>query len=101
MDANVNHYRRYDRGVMKDLAAKAEMEILYNGYFNILGIIPYFIKGKRKIKNGESFSSTLNEGNSRLYNVASKILEPIEKLIPPRWGLSEINVFKKKIKVSV
>ena len=96
MDVNVNHYRRYDRGDLKKLAAKAEMDVIYNGYFNMMGIIPYYLKGKSNLKSGESFSSTLNEGNSKLYNIASKILEPIEKIVPPRWGLSEIIVLKKK-----
>lgn len=95
MDANVSHFRRYDRGVLKELAARCEMRVLYNGYFNIMGIIPYFLKGKRKMKDGESFSTTLNEGNSKLYNLASKVMEPIEKRIPPRWGLSEIIVLEK------
>lgn len=96
MDANVSHYRRYDRNVLKSLADKCDMKVLYNGYFNVMGIIPYFLKGRRKMKAGESFSSTLNEGNSKLYNIASRIMEPIEKKIPPRWGLSEIIVLQKE-----
>lgn len=95
LDKNVGHYRRYDRGVLKGLATVCDMEVLYNGYFNMLGILPYFIKGKRKMKVGESFSSTLSEGNGKLYNLASKILEPIEERFPPKVGLTEILVMRK------
>lgn len=96
LDKNVSHYRRYDRGVLKKLAAECDMEVVKNGYFNALGIIPYYLKGKKKIKEGESFSTGLNENNSKLYNFASKILEPIEKVIPPLFGISEVIILKKR-----
>lgn len=96
LDKNVSHYRRYDRGVLKKIAAECDMEVVKNGYFNALGILPYYLKGKKKIKDGESFSTGLNENNSKLYNFASKILEPIEKVIPPIFGISEVIVLKKR-----
>lgn len=96
MDANVNHYRRYDRGVLKTIAQRCDLQVVYNGYFNMMGILPYYIKGRKKMKSGESFSTTLNEGNSKIYNLASKVLEPIEKIVPPKFGLSEIIVLQKK-----
>lgn len=96
MDRNVSHYRRYDKGVLRKLAEKSDMEIVFNGYFNALGILPYYLKGRCRMKEGESFSTSLNESNSRLYNIASEILEPIEKFFPPKFGISEVIVLKKR-----
>lgn len=96
MDKNVSHYRRYDRGILAELAKKSDMEIVHNGYFNALGIIPYYLKGKSKMQEGESFSTSLNENNSKLYNLASKVLEPVEKKFPPKFGISEMIILKKR-----
>lgn len=96
MDSNVNHYRRYDKGELKKIADECDLTVEYNKYFNALGIIPYYIRGKKKFKSGESFSTSLNENNSKIYNLASKILEPIERKISIPFGLSEIIVLEKK-----
>ena len=48
------------------------------------------------MQEGESFSTGLNENNSKLYNFASKVLEPIEKVIPPVVGISEFIILKKR-----
>lgn len=95
LDKNVSHYRRYDRNVLKNMASELEMKVAYNGYFNALGIIPYYLKGKRHKGTRGSFSSSLNENNSRIYNFASVVLEPIERCFPPRCGLSEIIIIRK------
>ena len=96
MDRNVNHYRRYDKGVLKKIAEQCDLKVEYNTYFNMLGIIPYYLKGKKKFKSGESFSTSLNENNSKIYNLASKILEPIERKINIPFGLSEVIVLQKR-----
>lgn len=96
MDTNVSHYRRYDRGVLKEMASKLQCEVVYNGYFNKMGVIPYWLKGKLKKKSNESFSSSLNEYNSKIYNLASLILEPIERRFPPHSGLSELIIIRKE-----
>ena len=44
MDANVNHFRRYDPGMLLDIAKRNQMEIKQNIYFNMMGIIPYWLK---------------------------------------------------------
>lgn len=96
MDVNVSHYRRYDRGVLAQMASRLGYTVAYNGYFNRMGIIPYYLKGKLKKGTKESFSSSLNEHNGRIYNLASAILAPIEKRFPPHSGLSELFVIRKK-----
>lgn len=95
MDENVGHFRRYDRGRMNDIANANKAVIVKHHYFNVLGIIPYWLKGRRKIDKDESFSTSLNEKNSRIYNYASIIMEPIEKVFPPSIGLTEVMILKK------
>lgn len=95
MDENVGHYRRYDPGRLNDIAEKNKAEIVKHRYFNLMGIIPYWLKGKRKTGTDESFSSSLNENNSKIYNLASVILEPIERAFPPKFGLTEVMILKK------
>lgn len=95
MDVKVSHYRRYDRNVLRKMANDFGYVIVHDGYFNMLGILPYYIKGKRKRGTGESFSSNLNERNSIIYNFASRLLEPLEKWCPPHFGLSEIFVIRR------
>lgn len=96
MDRNVGHYRRYDKGVLTSLAEKCGMKIPHSGYFNALGVIPYYLKGRKAAPERESFSTSLNENNSKLYNFASKMLEPIEKTIPPKFGISEVMILEKR-----
>lgn len=95
MDTNVGHYRRYNPGRLEDIAKASKLMIRKHHYFNMFGIIPYWLKGKRKIKKDESFSTSLNEYNSKLYNLASCIMEPIEKLFPPKFGLTEVMILEK------
>lgn len=95
LDSNVNHYRRYDPGRLLDIAEKSGMVVVKHHYFNMLGIIPYWIKGKSRKGQNESFSLTLNKANSKIYNFAAGVLEPIEKRFSPKFGLTEVIVLKK------
>lgn len=95
MDKNVGHHRRYDKGDLRKLAAQSGMKVINNKYFNFFGIIPYYLKGKFSKDKGGSFSTDLNETNSRVYNMATKILEPLENIFPPRVGLSELIILEK------
>lgn len=96
LDENVGHYRRYDKGDLQKLAKDNQLLIEKNIYFNRLGILPYYLKGKQKAHTNESFSSSLNEKNSKLYNFATVVLEPLEKIFPPKKGLSELIILKKE-----
>ena len=96
MDKNVGHHRRYAKGELKRLAEDVGLSVVVNHYFNFLGIIPYYLKGRRGKDLGGSFSTDLNESNSRLYNIASTIMEPIERLIKPPIWISELIVLEKE-----
>jgi len=96
-DKNVGHYRRYEPGRLREIANENGLCVVKNHYFNMMGMIPYWLKGRIKKGKDESFSSSLNENNSSIYNFASKIMEPIERIIRPRFGLTEVMIMKKSI----
>ena len=96
-DKNAGHHRRYDKGQLSLLAEKLDMRVLKNRYFNFFGILPYYFKGKfGRQKKDDTFSSSLGEINSRFYNMAACILEPIERAVAVPCGLSELIVLEKK-----
>jgi len=100
-DRSAGHFRRYRRGELVALAHKAELKIVHRRYVNVLGIIPYYLKGKNSKKdvreqnqNDILCSSEIGEKASKLYNIASYIMEPVEKIIRFPWGLSELIVLQ-------
>lgn len=96
MDTNAGHHRRYERGRLEKLAQENNLKIIKNKYFNILGIVLYYISGLLgERKQGETFSTGLKTWNSLIYNFASKIMQPIENYISVPAGLSEVIVLKK------
>jgi ubiquinone/menaquinone biosynthesis C-methylase UbiE len=94
MDKACGHYRRYDRKQLQKLAEKADLRIIENRYFNFLGVIPWYYKG-RILKSQKTFSDGLNDSNSKIYNAAVKFLQPIENILKPAFGISEIIVLEK------
>lgn len=95
MDKNVGHYRRYDKGELVELCTYNGLKVLDNFYFNRMGMIPYYLKGKFGSDRGGGFSSDLKESNSALYNIATLILEPLEKVKRPKNGISEYVIAEK------
>ena len=98
MDENIGHYRRYDRKVLKRMGEELNLDCVMDRYFNFWGIPVFYVKGRSKNKQGEdsSFTEMVDDNSSKLINKATSILRPIEKLIHPPLGVSEIIVFKKR-----
>ena len=95
MDKNVGHYRRYARGELRQKAKENGLQVIENTYMNFMGIFPYWFKGKFGKDAGGSFSTSIEQGESKLYSVATAILEPIERLFKPHCGISEFIILKK------
>lgn len=95
MDKNVGHYRRYSKGELRVKAERAGLQVIENKYMNFMGTIPYWLKGKLKKDTGGSFSTSIEGGESKLYSVATTILEPIERVIKPPVGISEFIILSK------
>ena len=97
MDKNAGHYRRYDKGMLNTLAEKAGLIIVKQKYFNFMGVLPYYLKGKSKsVDESGTFSTDLNETNSKMINCATRILSPLESLINIPIGLSEYVILQKQ-----
>lgn len=95
MDRNVGHYRRYGKGELRTKAERAGLKVIENKYMNFMGIIPYWLKGRLKKDTGGSFSTGIEEGESKLYSIATSILEPLERVIHPPIGISEFMILSK------
>lgn len=96
MDKNVGHYRRYGKGELRRKADCAGLEVIENKYMNFMGIFPYWLKGRLKKDKEGSFSTSIKENESKLYSIATSILEPVERVIKPPIGISEIIILTKK-----
>ena len=99
MDKNVGHFRRYARGELKQKAVKAGLQVIDSYYMNLLGIIPYWIKGRLNYSASanDSFSSSITKNESKLYSLATSFLEPIERVFRPVVGISEFIILRKPV----
>ena len=97
MDEYTGHYRRYNKGELAKLAQAAGMKVIYSRHFNLLGIPVYYVKGKTsgKKNRNSSFSMTITESSSKLYNFATFFLKPLESIFRVPAGISEIMVLEK------
>ena len=96
MDRNVGHYRRYAKGELCRKAEKTGLKVIEDKYMNFMGIFPYWLKGKFGKDIGGSFSTGIAQSESKLYSLASKILEPVERVIKPPVGISEIIILSNR-----
>lgn len=96
MDRNVGHYRRYTKGELHRKAEEAGLKVMEDKYINFMGIFPYWMKGKFGKDTGGSFSTGIDQNESKLYSAAARILEPLERLIKPPVGISEIAIFSNE-----
>ncbi|MBS3970719.1 MAG: class I SAM-dependent methyltransferase [Clostridia bacterium] len=94
MDEAAGHYRRYNKNQLKELAKDLDLSVVNNTYMNILGIIPWYIKGK-VIKIDSTFSENFTDNSLTLYNYAALFLRKIENFFPVPIGISEIIVLQK------
>jgi hypothetical protein len=95
MDKNVGHYRRYNKKELYNKAIASRLKVVEDKYMNILGIIPYYLKGKLSKNKKGSFSTKTSQNEAKLYSLATSILEPFERVIKPRIGLSEFIILSK------
>ena len=92
-DASVGHYRRYYKKQLIDLVEKAGFEIVKISYFDIMGIIPWFIFFK-------IFKKKLTANDAALYDkIVIPVLRAIESFLPIPTGKNLILVAKKHTKL--
>lgn len=88
-DKNLYHFRRYDRGSLTKLFAKADLRVLKSFYFNFAGIAGWFISGTLQ-KN-----ATIPNSQISLYNKLVPIFKLIDFLTFRKAGLSIVVVGEK------
>ncbi|HYM61803.1 MAG TPA: methyltransferase domain-containing protein, partial [Thermoanaerobaculia bacterium] len=76
------HFRRYTRRSFEAAIRRAGFEQVRLRYFNTLGAAGWWVTYKLLRR------SIHDSGDFRLMNAAIPILRPIERLIPPPFGLS-------------
>ena len=90
LDELDNHYRRYSKKTIRDLAAGLPVVMEKNYYMNVPGAIGWFIKGRvlREKKHGDE--------NYTLMNMLLPFIRRMEGLIHPPFGMSLVAVFSKR-----
>lgn len=88
-DAELEHYRRYNREQLTDLFKKNQLKIVHSQYFNFVGIFGWYVSGK--IQNNK----TIPKNQMSIYNKLVPIIKFIDTLLFNRMGLSVIAVGEK------
>lgn len=88
-DRNVGHYRRYERSGLVRLVSEAGFEILRVSYFDLLGILPWYI-------TYVLLGRTVSSGNVALYDQwVVPVMRRIEAILPPPIGKNLILIARK------
>jgi len=90
LDKSVGHFRRYTKSSLSDVANKANLQIEHIKYFDIVGILPWYIAFVL-------MKQTVTTGNISLYDkLVIPIMKHIEKIITPPIGKNLLLIAKRK-----
>ena len=89
-DKELEHFRRYTRRSLRALFDAQQFEIIKSWYFNLAGILGWFVSGTILRKK------TLPAGQLSFYNKLVPIFRIADRLTLNKIGLSVITVGKKK-----
>lgn len=89
-DKELEHFRRYTRASLKQLFQAQHFKIIKSWYFNLAGILGWFVSGTILRKK------TLPAGQLSFYNKLVPIFRIADRLIRNKMGLSVIAVGKKQ-----
>lgn len=89
-DREIGHHRRYRRSDLLKLAEEAGFDIVTVKYFDLLGIIPWYV-------NFKLLGRGLGVGSIDLYDrFVVPIMRPLEKKFPPPVGKNLLVILKKE-----
>lgn len=86
-DQSLGHYRRYSLENLRTKLEKTGHELLQSRYFNVLGILPWFLEGKIFRRTKGHFEDQ-SEGALSLQNAIVPVLQQLEDLVSPPVGIS-------------
>jgi 2-polyprenyl-3-methyl-5-hydroxy-6-metoxy-1,4-benzoquinol methylase len=88
-DEALEHYRRYNKSRLTQLLQKAEFRVIHKQYFNLAGILGWYVSGKLE-KN-----KTIPKGEMKLYNMLVPLFRVADRVFFRAFGLSVIAVGEK------
>lgn len=91
MDHQAGHYRRYTVGELRDKLAAAGFVVQRCYYFNIFGVLPWFMSGRifKKPLEDDSVNWQI-----RAFNALTPTFKQIERVLPLPMGQSVMAVAK-------
>jgi SAM-dependent methyltransferase len=91
MDRAIGHYRRYDKGTMKDKLARAGLTPVLQKYINGLGALGWFLNGR--ILRQQVPPS----GQLRSFNRLVPLLRRVEGVVDMPFGISLLAMARKEV----
>lgn len=89
LDRQVGHFRRYTKNNLVALARQAGFSIVKARYFDIAGVIPWYV-------HFTLLKNTISAGNVSLYDrLAVPVMRRIEGILPPPTGKNVLLVARK------
>ena len=87
-DTALEHYRRYTSKSLRAIM-EPELKILHQQYFNVFGMLGWFVSGKILKKK------TIPKNQMQLYDRLILVSKTLDKLVLNKIGLSTICVGEK------
>lgn len=97
LDYNAGHYRRYSPRRLRDAVRKAGFEVVSNRYFDVLGVLPYYIVYRVFRRPGISGSTMW--GYDRVLVPVSRLIQ--QALRRPPLGKNVIMVARKPLSATI
>lgn len=89
LDRQVGHFRRYTKKRLVELAQRSGFSIVKARYFDVMGVIPWYI-------NFVLLRNSINSGGVTLYDrLVVPAMRVIEQVLPPPIGKNVLLVAKK------
>ena len=89
LDVLDGHYRRYTKAMLRERVRELPLVIVHLRYFNVVGALGWWVKGKL-------LRETMQKAeNYRAMTMLLPVVRPLEKLVPPPFGLSLVAVMRR------
>lgn len=96
IDVASDHYRRYNRPMLRSIAEQAGLEVKRLRYMNLSGVLPYFIKS-RVLKKQANFSRTFTPSQLDRIRKIMPWLRRLDLVTGPVVGQSLVMVARRPI----
>lgn len=89
LDREAGHYRRYTVTELKQKLEQAGFNIVRCYYFNIFGVLPWYISGR--VSKNDLQSGSVN-WQIKVFNTLTPVFRTLETIIPPPFGQSVMAI---------